>query len=80
MEQVRNLTPNVQSTAIRNHVHAVLLRIKDLSRDKALQADCSGAIASLEPLQPSLRGVEVSGTRAVPRAFVSSASALDPRK
>lgn len=79
VQQVNELMPSIQSPAVRLHVDAVLSRIKSLSKDQAIQTDCSVALASLRHPQPEA-GMIVSGVVTAPRSLLLPGGGLDAGK
>jgi hypothetical protein len=48
MTELTSLLPQISSAPVRAHAQHALYRLRDLSQDAALQADCSSAMQSIE--------------------------------
>jgi hypothetical protein len=62
--ELQTFLPDVQSQRIYAHAERTLLRVKQLSKDRALQADCSSAIDSLKigAATPRVETAAIGGT------------------
>jgi hypothetical protein len=70
MDELASLLRELPSNETRRHAEHSLAKVRELSEDPALQADCSSAIASLKPGYGSL-GI-AAGTRSVSMPAVES--------
>jgi hypothetical protein len=80
VKSLNDLMSSINSPELRQHVEAVLVRLKSLSRDQNLQSDCSVALASLRRTDPALRRGEISGVLTSPRSLAAMPGELDVRK
>ena len=63
VRELSSLVPAIPSSAVRSHAEATLERLRNLSKDNELQADCSTALALMKQTDAFLG---VRGTGAVP--------------
>jgi len=75
-----SLMPSITSREVRVQVQAVLLRLKSLSQDQALQSDCTQALASLEHSRPALHGAQAAGILTSAHPVVEAARSLELAK
>ena len=59
--ELSGLMPAINSSETRAHAATTLERLRSLSRDETLQADCSIALVALKSRAPSVRAATVSG-------------------
>lgn len=69
--ELSDLLSRVESPDVRAHAEASLLRLRELSEDASLQADCSLALAGLKRNGAGINASAASGVAAAPRSTLT---------